>query len=88
MACLYRKSEAELAELGLDYGLRVDAFEGSAAERASLQLGDIILSLNSSPLRSLEEFVENSSQLPVGTAIPLLVERDGEQSYFTLRLEG
>lgn len=79
--------EGELDELGLEYGLQVDSVDGSIAEQAGLQAGDILLSMNNRPLRSLQEFVEISGQLPTETPIPLLVERGGEQSYFTMRLE-
>lgn len=84
-------SELTLAEkqaLGLSSGLRIDEVIGPVAERAGLQAGDIILSLNNRELNSLEEFAVITSQLPADTPLPLLVERDGQQSFFTLRLEG
>tara|TARA_R110000824_G_scaffold52692_4_gene146277 strand:+ start:215535 stop:216947 length:1413 start_codon:yes stop_codon:yes gene_type:complete len=81
-------TDAEKSALGLDFGLRIDAVTGPVAQRAGLQSGDIILSLNNRELNSLEEFASITSQLPADRPLPLLVERDGQQSFFTLRLEG
>ncbi|PCJ39926.1 MAG: serine peptidase [SAR86 cluster bacterium] len=79
---------AEKQRLGLDYGLRVDEVTGLVAERAGLQKGDIILSLNGRALDSLANLAEISASLPSDSPLPLLVERDGQQSFFTLMLDG
>ncbi len=80
-------SEEEADTLELDYGLRVDGINSADAQAAGLQVGDIILSLNGQKVYSTEEFANVSSRLPKASPIPLLVERNGEQSFLTLRLE-
>lgn len=81
-------TDSEKESLGLDFGLRIDAITGPVAERAGLRAGDIILSLDNRDLDSLEGFAVLAAQLPADRPLPLLVERDGQQSFFTLRLEG
>lgn len=81
-------SEAEKQRLGLDHGLRVNEVIGQVAQRAGLQAGDIILSLNGRDLDSLADLSEINNSLPVGSPLPLLVERDGLQSFFTIMIDG
>lgn len=70
--------------LGLGYGLKVIKVTGLVAERTGLQAGDIILSVNNIALDSLEDLAEIEINLPSDSPVPLLVERDGQQSFFTL----
>ena len=81
-------SESEKQKLGLDFGLRVDEVTGRVAERAGLQEGDIILSLNGRELESIADLTEIDASLPADSPLPLLVERNGLQSFFTIMLDG
>ncbi len=81
-------SEAEKQRLGLDHGLRVSEVIGQVAQRAGLQAGDIILSLNGRDLDSLADLAKINASLPDDNPLPLLVERDGQQSFFTIMLDG
>ncbi len=81
-------SDAEKQELGLDYGLRIDAITGQAAEQAGLQAGDVILSLNGKIMNSIADLAEIDGNLPSGTPLPVLVERNSQQSFFTLVIDG
>jgi len=81
-------SETEKQQLGLDHGLRVSEVIGQVAERAGLQAGDIILSLNGRDLDSLADLAKINASLPTDSPLPLLVERDGQQSFFTIMLDG
>jgi serine protease Do len=81
-------TEDDKQRLGLDHGLRVDEITGQVAQRAGLQEGDILLSLNGRDLESLSDLAEIDASLPVDSPLPLLVERDGQQSFFTLMLDG
>jgi serine protease Do len=75
----------ELAELDVENGVLVELASGPAAE-ARLLPGDVIISINGEPLSTPEELDAVADMLPLGRAIPVLVARDGEQSFFTLRL--
>ena len=81
-------SEAEKQRLGLEHGLKVSEVIGQVAQTAGLQVGDIILSLNGRNLDSLADLSEINNSLPVGSPLPLLVERDGQQSFFTIMIDG
>jgi len=81
-------SETEKQRLGLEHGLRITEVIGQVAQRAGLQVGDIILSLNGRNLDSLADLSEINNSLPVGSPLPLLVERDGQQSFFTIMIDG
>ena len=81
-------SDTEKQKLGLDHGLRVNEVTGTVAEKAGLQEGDIILSLNGRDLDSINDLTEINASLPADSPLPLLVERDGQQSFFTIMLDG
>lgn len=81
-------SDTEKQKLGLDHGLRVNEVTGTVAEKAGLQEGDIILSLNGRDLDSINDLTEINASLPANSPLPLLVERDGQQSFFTIMLDG
>ncbi len=81
-------SEAEKQRLGLDHGLRISEVTGEVAEKAGLQEGDIILSLNGRDIDSMADLAEINASLPADSPLPMLVERDGQQSFFTIMLDG
>jgi serine protease DegQ len=53
---------------------------GSAAERAGLQPGDVLTTLDGKPLRSVEDLRNTEGLLPLGTRVQLGVIRDGKSS--------
>jgi len=79
-------SEQELNELDLSHGLRIDQVTGDVARQAALLPGDLILMMSNVEMLSLDIFAQTALVLPENSPIPLLVERDGEQSFFTLRI--
>ncbi len=69
-------------------GVRVTAIaRGSAAHRAGLRVGDVIVSVAGTEVRSSREWTEASSSLRVPEA-PIAVRRGAERIEFTLRWEG
>jgi serine protease Do len=73
-------------QLELDNGVLVEAVTG-AAEQARLQKGDIMLSLNGVDLNTPEDLAELEPNLPFNRPLPVLVVREGRQTFFTIRLE-
>ena len=64
-------------------GLRVDAVEtNSAAERAGLEVGDVIEKVKGRPVRTREDFY---AQLKPGVATPVTVLREGKRKVLKLR---
>lgn len=60
--------------------------EGSAAEEAGLENGDIIKKINNREVSRTSELLEVVGSKRPGDAIELVVERDGEPNNFTLTL--
>lgn len=70
---------------GISSGVMVAAVSGSAA-RAGLQPGDIVVALNSRPIRTVEELRTATRGLRNGDTAALLVQRDGAQLFIPVRL--
>jgi predicted metalloprotease with PDZ domain len=69
-------------------GARVTAVaRGSAASRAGLRVGDVIVSVAGTEVRSSREWTEASASLRVPEA-PIVVRRGTDRIEFTLRWEG
>ncbi len=81
------------AQLGIDYArspltnyIRVTrVYPGSGAERAGLQAGDAILSLNGLPLISINPFFDAVVRGQPGDEVQLVVDRPGVPGPVTLR---
>lgn len=71
--------------LGIDSGVVIDQVEGVAAE-ARLRPGDIIVTLNNEEISSQDELDLLAEQLPADRALPILIAREGRQTFFTLRI--
>jgi S1-C subfamily serine protease len=56
----------------------VSVVPGGAAEKAGLQVGDIILKINDEPVPDLQSLSSILAQLDVGQAVPVEVRRAGE----------
>jgi serine protease Do len=61
---------------------------GGPAARAGLEPGDIVLAVNDTPIRSVEELRASASKLEEGDAAALLIERDGTQGFVSIRAGG
>ena len=73
-------------QLQTDSGLLVEDARG-AAERAGLQPGDVILSLNNEEVSSLRKFKAILKRVPKRHNVALLVKRGGNTSYVAIRLD-
>lgn len=65
-------------DLDLEYGVLVEEVrEGTPAEAAGLQRGDVILQVGDSPIRDSDDLRFKIADSPVGEAVAVRVHRDG-----------
>jgi serine protease Do len=64
-----------------------DVEVGSAAQRAGIGRGDIILQVNRRPVTSPQEASRALAQVPSGGTAFLLILRNGQQNFVTIRKE-
>jgi serine protease Do len=76
--------DAYARRMGVEGAVVVQRAEG-AARRAGLIPGDIILSVNAQPVRSVEAFRAHVGKARPGDALALLVERAGQRAFVPLR---
>ncbi len=69
-----------------DSGVLVKDSDG-AAERAGIRQGDIILAVNNTDVKSVSQFNEIVAKLDAKKAVALLVKREGQTRYVTLRID-
>lgn len=67
-------------------GVQVSITEGSAAEKAGLKDGDLLLQLNDTPLRDFEDISDFMAETTVGDQVKLTYERDGKRNTATATL--
>lgn len=58
---------------------------GGAAEQSGLKAGDIFVSINSTPVTTLDDYHRITEPIAVGTEVTVVVNRDGEE--LTLRVK-
>jgi serine protease Do len=73
-------------ELGISGGVLISEVHGLAA-KAGLQPGDVILSINNTEIRSVDEFNKVLSRLEPHKALALLVRRGDSAQFVTLKPE-
>lgn len=78
--------ESTKEELSVDNGVVVDDVQGNVAREAGFRPGDVIITINNEEIDSVEEFDAVVAELPTGRALPVLVSREGRQSFFTVRI--
>ena len=83
---LNRNNAALLHSFGADHGVVVNSIEsGSPAERAGLKMGDVILSVDGTPVKNGDQLVGIVSDTPVGKKLKLEILR--EQKTMTAEVE-
>ena len=77
-------TEAQRARLRLSQGVLVSAVSG-LAERAGIRQGDIILSVDRTPVASVAQFSSLVERLDRKRPVALLVHRDGASSWIVIK---
>jgi serine protease Do len=79
------KNPVLMKELGAPYGVVVELVQpGSPAEKAGLQPGDVITTVNGKPVHSGNDLVDPISQTPIGSSVQLSYVRNKESKDATL----
>ena len=73
--------------LKIDHGLLVEETTGDAA-RAGIRTGDIILAVNNTTMRSVEDFRKIIATIPKGKSAAILVRRGEGSLYIPLKISG
>lgn len=73
--------------LKIDHGLLVEETTGDAA-RAGIRTGDIILAVNNTTMRSVEDFRRIIASIPKGKSAAILVRRGEGSLYVPLKISG
>src|SRR5450755_346614 len=77
-----------LKELGAPYGVVIEGVEpGSPAEKAGLKGGDVITSVNGTPVKSGNDLVNPIAMAPIGSKVKLDYVRDRSQKETTATVE-
>ncbi len=74
-------------ELKLNHGLLVEETTGDAA-RAGIRTGDVILAVNNTTMRTVEEFRKIIAGVPKGKSAAILVRRGDGSLYVPLKISG
>jgi serine protease Do len=78
---------ARYYELPVNHGVLVTRIaEGSPAEEAGLEEGDIILEIDNSETRRIEKLVEEIRRRKIGERVKIFTLRNGKQHFFELKL--
>ncbi len=73
-------------ELGIDAGILVETVGDGAAGDAGIREGDIILRIDSKPVKNIDEFEKMIEKLPVGKSIAILIQRRGGPIFLALKV--
>jgi serine protease Do len=81
----YSNNPVLMKELGAPYGLVIeDVAPNSPAEKAGLQVGDVITTVNGQPVRTSSELVDPIAQTPIGQTVQLRYYRNKQPKDVTL----
>ena len=80
-------SAEQKSELQVKGGLLVEEVKGTAAARAGLRRGDVILAIGNVEVSALEQLNEVLKQIPKGRNVALLVWRDDGAYYLAFKLD-
>jgi len=79
--------EEQLKTLNIPFGVEIEQMRDGLASRSGLIQGDVLVSINFQPLRSIEDVDKVLKAVPAGQSVPLRVIRNGRSNFIALTLE-
>jgi serine protease Do len=81
-------NQITLKSLGAPYGVVIEAVEpGSPAEKAGLKGGDVITSINGTPIKNGNDLVNPIASAPIGSKVKISYYRDRQQKETSATVE-
>jgi serine protease Do len=77
----------QLQELSIPFGVEIEQVREGLASRSGLIQGDILVSINFQPLRTIEDVDVALKAVPAGQSVPVRVIRNGRSNFIALTLE-
>ncbi|SFR49424.1 DegQ family serine endoprotease [Thiomicrospira sp. ALE5] len=84
---LRQVDEEQLSELNIQFGVEIEQVREGLASRSGLLRGDILVSINFQPLRSIEDVDKVLQAVPAGQSVPLRVIRNGRSNFIALTID-
>ncbi len=79
-------NDDQLEELEIDYGVLVNQVVSGTASRAGIREGDVILSIDNKPVKSVKQFQSMVSELAAGKSIAVLLQRNGSPTFLAIKV--
>ena len=77
----------ELKEkLEVDSGILVSQVSQGAARDAGIRKGDVILSVDNKPVKTVRQFQELIEDMPAGKSVAFLVQRGGNPTFLAVKI--
>ena len=79
-------TDEQRTELEVDAGVVVTRLVDGAASHAGIHKGDIILSIDSQPVKNVEKFQKLVKGLSADKSVPVLVQRNGSPTFLAIKV--
>jgi len=80
-------TEDELTELDIPFGLVIESVDDGLASRSGLMQGDVLVSINFQPLRSIDAVDQVLNEVASGASVPLRVIRGGRSNFIAITID-
>jgi serine protease Do len=75
-----------MKELDIDHGVVVDRVITGAASHAGVRKGDIILSVDNTPVKNPQQFQSMIDDFPAGKSVAMLIQRGGSPTFLAMKV--
>ena len=79
-------SDDQRSELNVDSGVLVNHLVKGAASKAGIREGDVILSIDNKPVKSVKQFHGMVKKLVAGKSVAVLLQRNGSPTFLAIKV--